>query len=268
MHVLVTNDDGIESPGLWALVRAIRGAHRGPITVIAPETEHSSTSMSFPYRPEHRLRPLAAPADLAEVQVFAHDSSPVACVSAAMLTGACAPIDMVVAGINPGLNAGRSVMLSGTVGAAMIGALWGLPAMAVSVQFRPNQPMIWDVAAWAAEQIFPLARDLRRQHPHPLVVNVNVPHLSFGELRGIRQTGLSEFFYGPYLSSTQLETHDQIQRYRYQFVRERVPSFPPDTDEGAVKSGFISVSLISPMQSVSLPSLDEALAHLDLGRTA
>jgi 5'-nucleotidase len=80
----------------------------------------------------------------------------------------------------------------------MIGALWGLPAMAVSLQYLGPAPMPWATAAYAAERLFPLLEQIRGQGP--LVLNVNVPHVaSPSELRGFRQTRLSEFFFGHYL---------------------------------------------------------------------
>jgi 5'-nucleotidase len=246
MHVLVTNDDGIDSPGLWTLAKAMRaaGAH---VSVVAPAEEQSAMSMALPPQINRELRAIIPPAELEGILAFAHNGSPVGCVTIAMLSGLLPPIDAVVSGINRGLNGGSNVMLSGTVGAAMIGALWGLPAMAVSLQYLGPAPMPWATAAYAAERLFPLLEQIRGQGP--LVLNVNVPHVaSPSELRGFRQTRLSEFFFGHYLD-LELNPTGPAERAQitFRFVRERIPDFAIDTDDGAVRAGYVSVTPLRPL---------------------
>lgn len=260
MHIVVTNDDGIDSPGLWALAGALRAADLGEVTIVAPEDEQSGTSMGLPPRREHSLRPVAAP-DLAYagLTAFACNGTPVGCVTAAMLAGICPRPDVVVSGINRGLNSGSSVLLSGTVGAAVMASMWGLPAMAVSLQFMGDTPMPWGTAAWAAVQLFPLLGRLSST-----VLNINVPHLhDIAELRGFRQTQLSDFFYGNYLAIDADPPEDGGRRsLRYVFRRELIPNFPIESDNGAVHAGYVSVTPLAPL--VGVPDIDLGAELADL----
>ncbi|NJN17407.1 MAG: 5'/3'-nucleotidase SurE [Oscillochloris sp.] len=248
MHILVTNDDGIESVGLWALAGALHEAGLGTVTIVAPLEEQSGMSMSLPPGPDHLLRAVEAP-DPAhrEITAFAYTGSPVGCVSVAMRSGVMPQPDVVISGINRGLNTGTNVMLSGTVGAAMIGALWGLPAMAVSQQFQGDAPMPWATAAWAAVRLFPLLEQVHERGP--AVLNINVPHLHrVEEIRGIRQTQLSPFFYG-HVIDMRADSADAegFQRLHLRFVRERIPQFDEYSDDGAVRAGYVSVTPLAPM---------------------
>ncbi|MEI7645576.1 MAG: 5'/3'-nucleotidase SurE [Chloroflexales bacterium] len=266
MHILVTNDDGIESPGLWALAGALQSGGLGQVTIVAPEGEQSGTGMSLPMRFDHHIRAVPAPNPAhAEIAAFAFSGTPAGCVTAGMLTGICPRPDVVVAGINRGLNSGTNVLLSGTVGAAMVATLWGLPAMAVSLQFVGDAPMSWATAAWAATRLFPLLEGLRTRGP--LLLNVNVPHVhDIADLRGFRQTSVSEFFYGRYLDLP-LEPADGEgrQRVRFRFMRERMPpDFPETSDDGAIRAGYVSLTPLSPMVGRDEVDLTAALAAAKL----
>jgi 5'-nucleotidase len=229
------------------------------VTIVAPEGEQSGSGMSLPSQAEHHIRAVPAPDPAhAEIAAFAFSGTPAGCVTAGMLTGVCPPPDVVVSGINRGLNSGTNLLLSGTVGAAMVAALWGLPAMAVSLQFVGDAPMPWATAAWAATRLFPLLEGMRGRGP--AVLNVNVPHIhEIAELRGFRHTGLSDFFYGRYLTLLTDPADDEgRQRVRFQFVRERVPSFPDTSDDGAIRAGYVAVTALSPL--VNRDDIDLAAA--------
>ncbi len=268
MHILVTNDDGIDSPGLWALAGALRSAGLGTVTVVAPEQEQSGMSMALPPRRDLTLRPVPPPdPSHAGIAAFAFNGTPVGCVMAGVLAELGPAPDVVVAGINRGLNSGTNVLLSGTVGAAMLGALWGRPAMAVSQMFVGDNPMPWATAAWAAVRVFPLLELLRGRQ---LVLNLNVPHLHTpAELRGFRQTELSSFFYGSVVE-VDLEPEpgdaDGRRRLNFRFLRERVPEFPDHTDDGAVRAGYASLTVLAPTGMAANLDLSAALAGLDGGR--
>ena len=249
MQILVVNDDGITSPGIWALAGALRDAGLGEVLIVAPEVEQSGTSMALPPRRELTLRPVAAPLPAyAGIRAYAFNGTPVGCVLVGMQAGLTPRPDVVVTGINRGLNSGTNVMLSGTVGAAMLGALWGLPAMAVSQMFTGDAPMPWEIATWAATKSFPLLERLRGQGP--VVLNVNVPHLhAIADVRGFRQTSLSSFFYGHVVDVAVEPSSDDAGRNRLamHFVRERMPAFDEATDDGAVRAGYVSLTPLTPM---------------------
>jgi 5'-nucleotidase len=132
--------------------------------------------------------------------------------------------------------------------------------MAVSLQFVGDAPMPWATAAWAATSLFPLLEGLRARGP--LLLNVNVPHIhDIAELRGFRQTSVSEFFYGRYLElPIEPEDEDGRRRVRFRFVRDHMPVFPETSDEGAVRAGYVSLTPLSPMLGRDEIDLTAALA--------
>ncbi|MGQ9926281.1 MAG: 5'/3'-nucleotidase SurE [Chloroflexaceae bacterium] len=266
MHILVTNDDGIDSPGLWALAGALREAGLGTVTVVAPEEEQSGMSMALPPpRRDLTLRPVPPPDPIhAGIPAYAFSGTPVGCVLAGMLAKLGPRPEVVVSGVNRGLNSGTNVLLSGTVGAAMLAALWGLPAMAVSQMFVGDAPMPWGTATWAAVKSFPLLEQLRGCGP--VVLNVNAPHLhDIADVRGFRQTRLSDFFYGNVVDM-ELEPDpadgDGRRRLLIRFARDRIPDFPEHTDDGAVRSGYVSLSVLTPMGIANDLDLSAAIERL------
>lgn len=254
MQILVVNDDGIESLGVWALAGAMRDAGLGTVTLVAPEVEQSGTSMALPFQRELTVRPVGPPIPAYEgIAAYAFNGTPVGCVLAGVLAGLGPRPDVVVSGINRGLNSGTNVMLSGTVGAAMLGAMWGLPALAVSQMFVGDAPMPWGTAAWAAVQVFPLLEALRGQGP--LVLNLNVPHVhEVAELKGFRQTALSSFFYGDVVEAELNESPggEGQRRLSLRFNRERLPAFSEASDDGAVRAGYVSLTPLAPMGAAQL----------------
>jgi 5'-nucleotidase len=266
MHILVTNDDGIDSPGIWALAGALRAAGLGTVTVVAPEEEQSGMSMALPPRRDLTLRPVPPPDPAhAGIAAYAFSGTPVGCVMAGVLADlAPTPPDVVVSGINRGLNSGTNVLLSGTVGAAMLGALWGRPAMAVSQMFVGDNPMPWGTATWAAVKAFPLLEQLRGRGP--LVLNLNVPHIhSVDEVRGFRQAELSAFFYGSVVDidlEPEPADHEGRRRLVFRFMRERVPDFPEHTDDGAVRAGYVALTVLTPTGMAADLDLSGAIAQL------
>lgn len=263
MQILVTNDDGIDSPGLWALAGALRDAGLGAVTVVAPAEEQSGTSMALPPRRDLALRPVPAPDPAhAGIAAYAFNGTPVGCVMAGVLADLGPAPDVIVAGINRGLNTGTNVLLSGTVGAAMLGALWGRPAMAVSQMFVGDNPMPWATATWAAVRAFPLLGLLRGRGP--LVLNLNVPHLhDVAELRGFRQAALSTFFYGSVVDiDLAAPEADGSRRVGFRFMRERVPEFPLETDDGGVRAGYATLTVLTPTGVAADVDLSGALGEL------
>ncbi|PDV99954.1 5'/3'-nucleotidase SurE [Candidatus Viridilinea mediisalina] len=264
MRILVVNDDGINSAGIWELAAGLRAAGLGEPYIVAPETEQSGTSMAVPIQQELFLRPVAAPDPAyAGIRAYAINGTPAGCVIAGVLAKLGPRPDVVIAGINRGINTGTNVMLSGTVGAAMMAALWGLPTMAVSQMYIGDAPMPWQTATWATVRLFPLLKLLDKREP--IVLNVNVPHLHDpNEVQGMLATKLSSFFYGAVIDvELDAPQHDASGRQpmEFRFVRERIPTFPLDSDDGAVRAGYIS---ITPLRPSGIASLDLRAALSDL----
>jgi 5'-nucleotidase len=130
--IVVTNDDGIDSPGLYAAVRAVWGL--GDVLVAAPTRQWSGASRCFARETTGVIHPRALQVGGESVPAFAVDGSPAQVVLHALLELAPRPADLLVVGINYGENPGADVTCSGTVGAALQGASCGVPALAVSRQ--------------------------------------------------------------------------------------------------------------------------------------
>jgi 5'-nucleotidase len=131
-QILLTNDDGVQSPGLWAAAEAL--SKLGYVTVAAPRDQASSTGRSMPNSSDGRIQAVRMQIGDQEWPVYAVGGTPAQTVLHAVLEIMPEPPDLVVSGINYGENVGNGIMISGTVGAALESASSGIPSMAVSLQ--------------------------------------------------------------------------------------------------------------------------------------
>jgi 5'-nucleotidase len=180
--ILVTNDDGIGSPGLWAVVEALLPL--GQILVAAPERQWSGCGRCMPTDVTCAVRDAICTVQGQVVPAYGVDGSPAQAVGLAVLDLAPARPDLVVSGANHGANVGTEVTLSGTVGAALEAAAFGIPAIAVSLEMDLSQLPCSDATAdFGATMHFVrgLARYvLQRGLPHDVdVLNLNVPSDAF-----------------------------------------------------------------------------------------
>jgi len=170
--ILITNDDGIESPALAALEAAL--SDLGRVTVVAPDRERSAASHSLTIHEAvtcHRLGP----------NRFAVEGTPADCVVAAMLKIMEAPPEIVISGVNRGTNLGIDILYSGTVAAATEAVLQGVPAIAISAALNADYHAAAGVAARIA------ARVLEEGMPPDVLLNINFPRQWNGEFRLTRQ---------------------------------------------------------------------------------
>lgn len=131
-QILLTNDDGIRSPGLWSAARAL--SELGFVTVAAPEAQSSGAGRSMPPASPGVIREEWAQVGEKQWKVYAIAGTPAQAVELALLELLEDAPDLVVAGINYGENVGSGVTVSGTIGAALEGAAHGIPALAISLQ--------------------------------------------------------------------------------------------------------------------------------------
>lgn len=194
MRILITNDDGIDAPGLAALVGAVeRWINEAPsgelreALVVAPMTNQSGMSsavgdvFSKPTVSYRRHSFATAPS----VEAFALAATPALCTIIGALGSFGERPDLVLSGINAGANVGRSVLHSGTVGAILTGAQLGLSGLAVSIQW--GEDVHFDTAANVAIEVL----DQMREAPARTLLNLNVPNLAPHELRGVRRGRIS-----------------------------------------------------------------------------
>ncbi len=178
MHILISNDDGYQAPGIVCLAAALEKVAR--ITVVAPDRDRSGASNSLTL--DAPLRALRMDNGFTRVE-----GTPTDCVHLAITGLLEEEPDMVVAGINSGANLGDDVLYSGTVAAAMEGRFLGLPAIAVSL-VAAGSPAHYETAARVTLEL--LERLQRDAIPAETILNVNVPDLPWRDLQGWRVTRL------------------------------------------------------------------------------
>jgi len=131
-QILLTNDDGIQSPGLWTAAKAL--SELGYVNVVAPRDQFSGAGRSFPITSDGIIRPQSMHVNNKDWTVYSVGGTPSQVVLHAILEILPEKPDLVVAGINYGENVSTGVSASGTVGAALEGAAWGIPSMGISLE--------------------------------------------------------------------------------------------------------------------------------------
>ena len=185
MRILLANDDGFHATGLWPLYDAL--SELGEVWVCAPEREQSARSHALTMHKPLRARER-------KPRCFAISGTPADCVYLGLHGLLPHRPDLVVSGVNRGANLGNDILYSGTVAAAMEGALHGLPAIAVSLHFDWTQEvetLHFDEAARVGAQV--AAQVLEHGLPRRRLLNVNVPNQE--RVRGVRVTNLGERLY-------------------------------------------------------------------------
>ncbi len=234
MRILLTNDDGIFSPGLAAIHRLLAGI--GRVTVVAPDTSRSGSSHSITFN-----RPVTC--DTVNVdgrfKGFSVQGSPADCVKLACLQLHPEPIDLMVAGINNGANAGINIHYSGTVAAAMEASIFGIPAVAMSLAVEDSgQHGDFDRAAAycmdVLEQLMPV--------PNGGVINLNIPQLSRGAPKGVRAVPQCNKAFDEYY----IALKDELGRDTFQLAGAPRPNEGPPTDISSLLEGFITVTALGP----------------------
>lgn len=228
MHILVTNDDGIHSPGLAALVQALSAV--GQVWVVAPDRERTAVAHAVTLHKPLRLHRLAP-------RTFSVNGTPVDCVNLALVKVMPKPPVMVVSGINKGVNLGDDVMYSGTVSGAMEGTILGVPSLAISQQGQDR--FRFAVGARYAERVVRLV--LEQGLPEETLLNVNIPDLPRRSIKGVRITCLSRRRF----DNPIIEKLDPHGRKYYWIAGTRTSwSRSKDADHEALEEGFVSITPI------------------------
>jgi 5'-nucleotidase len=195
MNILLTNDDGIDSPGLRLLAEALGKTERRRVFVLAPHTDRSGSSHSIGFLREPLKLSARGP------DAWACSGSPADCVIAALLGGLPAKPDLIVSGINRGANLGTDLVYSGTAAAARQGGLGNIPSIALSLVGEGE--FFWDMAvSWVVDHL----EELRKMWIPGTFVNVNIPN-SPGGPGGIERTFPARVIYQDVLSIHQAGGH-------------------------------------------------------------
>ena len=257
-HVMLVNDDGIDSPGLAAVAAVLTADPGYRVTVVGPATQQSGVGHAIVIRREIAIRSIG---EIGGAPAWSVDATP-ASVTAVGLTVILEndPPDLVISGINKGENIGRAAWYSGTLGAAREAVLRGVPAIALSLELDWSDPKPqW---AKAAELTKPLV-DLIRRHPLPdgILLNINFPR-DTAAAHGYRLAGMG------------LEP-DAVSRYEVDREEDGVRFAtsrwaPPGdaaagTDIKAMAEGFIPITPLA-LDQTAYDTLPE-LIEIGLGRT-
>ncbi len=260
----MTNDDGIDSVGLHVLARSMRP--HGDVVIIAPDREFSGASAAVGAL--HLVQPEARREHVDGIdEAWSLNGPPALCVMFARLGVFGAPFDLVVSGINPGANVGRSVYHSGTIGATLSGRIGNISGVAVSqsvagvgVEGQAWDQMIvgqhWDTAAAvAAAFVEGLVDSLPDE---AVVVNLNVPNCAMHEIKGWRHARVGREPQRPVAKAelVPMVGHDGAYRVAMEWGDEL--DLPPDTDGGTVEKGFVAVTYLSRLHEIDRPDMEPA----------
>lgn len=234
MNFLLTNDDGIDSPGLAAMVDVMK--EYGDVFVVCPDRDNSGMGHSITFREPMTVIETAIFGE--GVKAWTVSGTPADCVKIAMEVLVPDVIDFVVSGMNIGSNVGRDSYYSGTIGAAREASYFGVPAVAVSLDIEDAQ--LTDFGTAKKHLINVMRTILRNQYKSNLLLNINIPHIEESQCKGVR---FAELDFG-------------IQRYTYveesnpsgelvYWLRGRPSQFIFDAPEGDFKllqEGYITVT--------------------------
>ncbi len=237
MNILVTNDDGYASEGIAEVARSL--AALGDVTVVAPHTDNSGIGHKITIDLPVRVWPIEG----RTVPTFACSGTPADCVVVGAYDLAGGMPDLLVSGINRGANLGDDVNYSGTVAAAIEGVIIGVPAIAISLAARwPQNDSVhhWETAARVCVDL--AKQVLAEPLPRLTLLNVNVPNVAYGELRGTRWVRQGR---KPYRDRVDKRTDPRKGSYYWLWGSFDQASIEPETDLAAVRDGFVSVTPIS-----------------------
>jgi 5'-nucleotidase len=226
MKILLTNDDGIDAPGLQALVRALEGEH--DCWVVAPSSERSASSHAISLGQKLVIEERGP-------RRFAVHGTPADCVKFALSELKEFRPDLLISGVNPGPNTGVSVYYSGTISAAREGLINRLPALAVSLRDKKAKEF-----SFAVSFVRTLLEGYEKGiFPRDILLNVNIPAIPESEIRGIRVARQAS---SRFIEEFVRENGSDSERI-YRLAGE-IEVFDPDgtTDEEVLAEGFIAMT--------------------------
>lgn len=230
---LLSNDDGALAPGMEALRKAVE-----PIAdylVAAPLTERSANGHAVSLYRDLSVHPLT---EGERAWGWAVDGTPADCVKLAVTTLLNRPPDLVVSGINAGINVGNSVFYSGTVAAAVEGVINGIPAVAFSMQTFGRATPIWETGIRVTRLI--LGWVLRHPLPRRMALNVNIPNIPYSQIKGVRDARQGTSLYVDEYVGEPAENG----AFLYRNVGEKLVTSPEagDADDLILLDGYVAVT--------------------------
>lgn len=228
MNILVTNDDGVDSPGLEALASSLKNL--GTIYVVAPSRERTAAGHALTLHKPLRITRL-------KPRVYSVSGTPTDCVNLALKKIIKGKVGLVVSGINRGVNLGDDVTYSGTVSAALEGIIMGVPSIAVSQEGKHH--FHFRVGATYARRVARMV--IEKGLPEETLLNVNVPDRPSRMIQGVRITTLGRRRF----DNPIVEKVDPSGRSYYWIAGTRISwNRQANSDHSMVRKGFVSVTPI------------------------
>lgn len=242
MHIFLVNDDGIGAKGIMALFHAaVARGHE--VTMCAPRSQQSAASHRFTLTEPIYVREW--PVDAPGCEAFAIGGSPVDCVRVGLQQLISHPVDVVISGINDGYNAGMAVHYSGTVGAAMEGAINRLPSVATSLHHQGTPEMIDNLARLTLDW----AERYARSNPPPLqVLNLNAPCVAPQDLKPLVYAPLDT---GNFVDGYERRQAPRAGMYFWLLSGSRTEEPQPGSDMDYLQRGHVTATLIGNPESLS-----------------
>lgn len=232
MNILITNDDGINAPGIISLAKEVSKKHN--VVIVAPREQKSASSHSISLHNPIKIREeiieglnckaysvVGTPADCTQVGIaFLKEN-----------------IDLVISGVNYGLNAGIDILYSGTVSAAVEGAIYGIPSIAVSMDLtKENKEEDYSKAIFCFMKVLDIAKE--KYLKNHIVLNINVPSLKDGDIKGIKVCKIGKITYkNDYIL---LEDNDEDKAYKIKGTRNDIEK--DETDLYYLSQGYVTLT--------------------------
>ena len=230
MHILITNDDGVDASGLLILQKALREVSE--VTVFAPDHNWSAAGHTKTMHKPLRVNQTTLPDG---TLAYTSTGAPSDCVALVVLGILKHQPDLVVSGINQGANVGHDITYSGTIAAAMEAVVFGIPALAVSLDSYQSQDFAY--AAQFTARLVKLV--LERGLPPNTFLNVNVPAVPQYEIAGVKITRLGKLVY----RETLVERQDPRGRNYYWIGGGSLSGVPEEgTDIWALANNYVSIT--------------------------
>lgn len=237
MKILITNDDGINAPGIIRLAKVAK--KYGEVWIVAPDSQRSGASHSINLHVPITVTKVSFPVE--GVEAYQTSGTPADCARVGILSIVPDKPDLVLSGINYGHNAGSDVMYSGTVGAAMEAMFQGIAAIAISEGGCPGGDVVTEEYL---EEI--LDEYVNRGYVEDEIININFPACDLSEVKGIlhnRKLSRGRIFTDTYKCVREDgDTRDYMVSGQYGIISE------PDTDLRAIHENYISIGIVKNMQ--------------------
>ncbi|MFQ5964602.1 MAG: 5'/3'-nucleotidase SurE [Candidatus Scalinduaceae bacterium] len=231
MKILLTNDDGIYSPGILELKRTMKAF--GSVVVVAPDVQKSGVGHAITFSHPLRIREVFLDSEFVGYGI---DGSPADCVKLGVREIMQEKPELLISGINIGANVGINVLYSGTVAAAIEGAILGVPSIAISLEVSESLPDIQGAATIAKDMV---SHIVRREVPRGTLLNINIPLIPKNKIRGVK---ITKQFSGDFDEHFDRRTDPRGGIYYWLAGTGWPEEDVVGTDMHALKEGYISIT--------------------------